>query len=343
MPDKEELVSNNNGSNTDYKALLKNIGQVVEARRSKAIQAVNTELLQMNWSIGQYVVEFEQKGQEKAIYGKSLMVNLSKDLTALLGKGFSKSNLFKMREFYIRFPKFQTVSGKLSWSHYLEIISIEDELERQFYMVETAKNHWGVRELRRQIDSALFPRLALSKDKEGVLQLAKKGVVETAPQDIVKNNYVLEFLGIPEKERVKEHDLETALVKHLEEFLLELGKGFAFIGRQVRLTIKNTDYYADLVFYHVILKRYVIIDLKVGEVKHSDIGQMNLYLGYYALDKNNEDDNPPIGIILGADKDDTMVEYATYGMDTDLFVSKYQLYLPDIAQLRKLVQSEFEE
>jgi predicted nuclease of restriction endonuclease-like (RecB) superfamily len=297
----------------------------------------------MNWTIGQYIVEFEQSGADKAEYGKNILIRLSKDLTAKLGKGFSRSNLANMRLFYRRFPTIQTVSGQLSWSHYIEIISLDDDLERQFYMIESVKNNWGIRELKRQINSGLFPRLALSKDKEGILRLAKSGQVEHIPHDIVKNSYVLEFLGLPEKERFLERDLELALTKHLEEFLLELGKGFAFIGRQVRLTIGNEDYYADLVFYHVILKRYVIIDLKVGKVKHEDIGQMNLYLGYYALDKNNEDDNPPIGIILGADKDDTMVEYATYGMDTDLFVSKYQLYLPDIEDLRELVRQELEE
>ncbi|GFH40229.1 DUF1016 domain-containing protein [Lactococcus insecticola] len=288
-------------------------------------------------------MEFEQEGENKAKYGTSLLKKLSKDLTLRLGRGFSRSSLQNMRLFYQRFPICQTVSGKLSWSHYIEIVSIDDELERQFYMVESIKNHWSIRELRRQIDSALFPRLALSKDKEGILKLAQDGQIEETAQDIVKSNYVLEFLGLPEQEKILERDIETALVNHLEQFLLELGKGFAFIGRQVRLTVDNTDYYADLVFYHVVLKRYVIIDLKVGKVKHSDVGQMNLYLGYYALDMNNEDDNPPIGIILGAGRDDTMVKYATYGMDVDLFISKYQLYLPDVEELRNLVKSEFEE
>jgi predicted nuclease of restriction endonuclease-like (RecB) superfamily len=199
-----------------------------------------------------------------------------------------------------------------------------------------------VRELRRQRDSGLFYRLALSKDMEEVLALARSGNQIEEPEDLIKSTYVLEFLNLPEK-NYSEKTLEAELIKHLEEFLLELGRGFAFIGRQYRMTIDNHDYFADLVFYHVVLKRYVIIELKIGTVRHEDIGQMNLYLGYFAIDKTNEDDNPPIGIVLGADKDDVMVQYATYGMDSNLFVAKYQLHLPDVDELRNVLLNQLEK
>lgn len=323
----------------NYNHLLDKIISELRKWQSSTFYAINNALLVTYWNIGQYIVEFEQAGKSTAGYGKNLLINLSKDLTIRLGKGFSKSNLFNMRLFYIRFPKFQTVSGKLAWSHYLEILGIEDDMERTFYLTETENNQWSVRELRRQKESWLFYRLALSKDKKGILKLSQQGVEITRPEDIVKDTYVLEFLGLPEQS-YKERDFENALISHLEEFLLELGKGFAFIARQYRLNIDNNNYYADLVFYHVILKCYVIIDLKVGKVTHQDIGQMNMYLGYFAIDKNNADDNSPIWIILWADKNDIMVEYATYGIDTNLFVSKYQLLLPNVDELKQLVQEE---
>ena len=247
-----------------------------------------------------------------------------------------------MRLLYLKFPIVQTLSGQLSWSHYVEILSIANELKRNFYIKEIGNNNWSIRELKRQKNSGLFYRLALSKNKDELLDLAKVGNDIQKPNDIIKSSYILEFLNLPEKS-YSESQLENELVKHLEEFLLELGRGFAFIGRQYRMTIDNDDHFADLVFYHVILKCYVVIDLKLGKVKHHDIGQMNMYLGYFALDKNNEDDNPPIGIVLGADKNDTAIEYATYGMDSNLFVSKYQLYLPDIKELKRTLENQLEK
>jgi predicted nuclease of restriction endonuclease-like (RecB) superfamily len=332
-----------NTSDKQYTQLLNEIHATFESGKNNAIQTVNHALVQTYWTIGRYIVEYEQRGDEKAKYGDELLLRLSKDLTAMIGKGFSKSNIFNMRLFYYRFPIFQTVSGILSWSHYLEIISIDDELERKFYLAETMNNHWSVRELRRQKKSGLFMRLALSTDKPDILALSEKGVEIAKPEDIVKNTYVLEFLGLPEKKKYSENDLEMALIHHLEEFLLELGRGFAFIGRQYRITIDNRDYFADLVFYHVILKRYVVIELKKGEITPEDIGQLNLYLGYFAIDKNNDDDKEPIGILLGAEKNDIMVKFATHGMDSKLFVSKYQLYLPNVDELRKIVAEEMEK
>jgi predicted nuclease of restriction endonuclease-like (RecB) superfamily len=221
----------------------------------------------------------------------------------------------------------------------VEIISIDNELERNFYYNQSIKESWSIRELKRQKGSGLFMRLALSKNKKQILEMSKVGQNIQKAEDIVKDSYILEFLKIPEKNQ-SESVLEKAIIDNLQTFLLELGKGFALFGRQYRMTINNTNFYADLVFYHVILKCYVVIDLKIGKVTHKDIGQMNMYLGYFALDKNTKNDNQPIGIILAQEKNDIMVEYATYGIDSKLFVSKYQLYLPNIDELRAVLANK---
>lgn len=319
-----------------YDVLIKQISSTVISARRRIAREIDNTLVTTYWEVGRYIVEFEQEGAVKARYGEELIPKLSKDLSLTLGKGFSKSNLFNMKLFYARFPILQTVSGKLSWSHIVELVNIESKLERDFYLAEVEREQWSVRELKRQKERGLFIQLSMNKDKEQVLALSRAGQIIEKPEDAVKATYTLDFLNIPEA-KPSESKLEDALINHLEEFLLELGKGFAFIGRQYRLTVNNTNYYADLVFYHVILKCYVVIDLKIGKVKQEDIGQMNLYLGYFAIDKNNEGDNPPIGIILAKEKDEVMVQYAMYGNNSNLFVSKYQLYLPDIDELRTLL------
>lgn len=241
------------------------------------------------------------------------------------------------------YPKCQTVSGKLSWSHWCELLELDDSLERQFYENECMAQKWGVRTLRRQIDSGLFMRIAQSHDKKGVLELAEKGQIIRTPPDVVKDTFVFEFLGIPKEERYTEVNLEKALIENMQKFFLELGKGFAFIGEQYPMQIGNSRYYVDLVFYHAILKCYVLIDLKRAGVKHYDIGQMNMYLGYFANEVSQPDDNKPVGIVLCHSKNELVVEYATYGMDSNIFVSKYQLYLPNREELRRMVQSILEE
>jgi predicted nuclease of restriction endonuclease-like (RecB) superfamily len=329
-------------NDNQYDGLIQQITLLVENAKQSVVTTVNAALVETYWNIGKHIVEFEQNGNVRAKYGDKLLVNLSKDLTLSLGKGYSRSNLFNMRLFYTRFPIFQAVPGKLSWTHLLEIIGIDNELERNFYIAETINNNWSYRELERQKERGLFYQLALSKGSNDILRLAKEGNQNEKAQDIIKSTYFLDFLGMSGN-KPSEKTLENALIEHLEEFLLELGRGFAFVGRQYRLTIDNNDYYADLVFYHIILKCYVVIDLKTGKVRHEDIGQMNMYLGYFAIDKNNKDDNPPIGIILAADKNDIMIEYATYGMDAKLFVSKYQLYLPKLEELRSLLYKQISE
>lgn len=317
--------------------LVDTITNLVADTKNRLAQTVNTTLVATYWNIGKYIVEFEQEGNTKAKYGTALLTSLAKILRIKLGKGYSRPNLNNMRKFYLLYPICQTVSDKLSWSHICELITIEDELERSFYEKECIAEKWNVRSLRRQMDSALYLRLAASKDKEGILQLSRKGIVIQQPEDIIKDTFTLEFLGLPEKKRYSEHDLEQRLIDNLQVFLLELGKGFAFIGRQYPLTINNRHYHIDLVFYHRILKCFVLIDLKKNAVKHKDIGQMNMYMGYFAKEENTIDDNPPVGIILSHTKDELLVEYATYGMDSKLFVSKYELYLPNKEELRKLV------
>ncbi len=331
-----------NITNNTYTKLIDNIGDILSLGRQQAYQKVNTILVKTYWHIGQYIVEYEQQGDEKAEYGSQLLKRLSKDLTQRYGKGFSKSNLYLIRQFYLKFPIFQSVSGKLSWTHYAELLSISDEMAFSFYLKQTEKENWSVRELKRQINSALFERLALSTDKDGVLELAQQGQQIIQAPDIVKDPYVFEFLKLEQKEQWLEKDLENALIDKLGQFLLELGKGFAFIGKQYRITLDNTHFYVDLVFYHRILKCFVLIDLKKGKVNHYDIGQMNLYLNYFFAEENTEGDNAPIGIVLGADKNDILVEYATANITNQLFVSKYQLLLPNKEELKEKVKELIE-
>lgn len=321
-------------NDSEYVRLVSLISGLWDEAKRKAAFAVNTELLDANWQTGRYIVEFEQGGNTKARYGEQLITNLSKDLTRLKGRGFSRSNLIYMRKLYLTFPKSETLSHQLTWSHYFELLKCDDPLELQFYFNESIKEGWKVRELKRQIKSSLFQRLALSTDKKGVLTLANEGHQIMTAEDIIHDPYVLEFAGLPKKKRYKESELENALKVHMEQFLLELGRGFAFIGRQYMIPIGSRRFKVDLVFYHCILKCHVLIDLKRGEIKHSDIGQMNLYLNYFKAEICQPDDNPPIGIVLGAKKDELLMEYALQGINNQLFAARYQLYLPKREELQ---------
>lgn len=327
---KDSLQAND----SEYVRLVSLISDVWEKARDNAAIAVNTELLEANWQTGRYIVEFEQGGNIKARYGEQLITNLAKDLTRLRGRGFSRSNLIYMRKLYLTFPKSETLSHQLTWSHYFELLKCDDPLEIQFYMKECIKEGWRVRELKRQINSSLFQRLALSTDKEGVLALAKEGHQVMTASDIIRDPYVLEFTGLPQQKQYKETDLEKALKTNMEKFLLELGRGFAFVGRQYVIPIGSRRFKVDLVFYHAILKCYVLIDLKRAEIKHSDIGQMNLYLNFFKNEICQPDDNPPVGIVLGARKDELLMEYALQGIDNQLFAARYQLYLPNREELQ---------
>ena len=317
----------------EYSKLIQGIGQLLIAGRERAAQEVNSILVQTYWEIGRYIVEFEQRGKEKAEYGSQLFDRLSTDLTQAYGKGFGRSNLFYMRKLYLSFQNSGTLSHKLTWSHYYEILKADSDLEISFYTKQSEKEKWSVRELKRQMKSMLFHRLALSTDKEGVLKLATEGHEVQQPEDLLKDPFVLEFLNIPEKHQYLEGELEERLISNLQQFLLELGKGFAFIARQYRMSIGGKHFRLDLLFYHRILKCFVLIDLKRGELDHSDIGQMNLYLNYFKKEEATEGDNEPVGILLGAYKDHILVEYATSSITNKVLLAKYQLYLPNKAQL----------
>ena len=327
-------------------SLVQEVRTVLESARQKVAQQVNNELLNTYWSIGRIICEYEQTSPERADYGKQTLKELSKALTKEFGKGFSRSNLQNMRQFYLTFEKCQTLSGKLSWSHYCELLSISDPDKRSFYEKEAVNSGWSVRELKRQIASSLFERLLLSKgdvNKEQVLALAMKGNEIATPADIIRDPYVFEFLGLPEDKPMMESDLERALVQQIEKFLLELGRGFMFVGTQQRVTLNNTHYYVDMVFYNKILRAYVLIELKTTKLTPEAAGQINMYLNYYAAEVNDPDDNPPIGIILCTDKDSITAEYALGGLENNIFASRYVLYMPNKDQLIAQVEAVLEK
>jgi predicted nuclease of restriction endonuclease-like (RecB) superfamily len=323
---------------TNYQNLAQDITKILENGRNQAVSNVNTILLQTYWKVGKSIVEFEQKGNVKAEYGKELLISLSKELKKY-GKGFSRSNLQYMRLLYIFFPDLPDRSGRLTWSHYVEILGVSDELARSFYEKQCILENWSVRELKRQKQSMLFERFALGKNKEEILELSHKGQTIQKAQDIIKEPYILEFLGIPEPHNFSEAELEQKIIDNLQMFLLELGKGFTFIKKQFRISFDSRHHYIDLVFYHRILKCFVLIDLKIGEADHVDVGQMNMYLNYFKTEENTEGDNEPIGIILSAEKNDIKMEYAMGGISNQMFVSKYQLYLPKPEELEAEIEN----
>lgn len=336
MPEHDTIIS------SQISLVVSEIKTVLDSARNNVAQQVNQEILISYWNIGRIICEYEQSNPNRADYGKQTLKELSRELTKELGKGFSRSNLQNMRQFYLTYQKCQTLSGKLSWSHYCELLSISDPDKRSFYEKEAVNANWSVRELKRQIDSSLFERLLLSHgntNKEQVLELALKGNEITQPSDIIRDPYVFEFLGLPENKPMMESDLERALVQQIEKFLLELGRGFMFVGTQQRITVNNTHYYADMVFYNKILRAYVLIELKTTKLAPEAAGQINMYLNYYAAEINDPDDNPPIGIILCTDKDSVTAEYALGGLSNNIFASRYVLYMPNKEQLIAQVEA----
>lgn len=306
---------------------------------------MNSELITSYWKIGEIIVRYEQNDSIRAEYGEQTLKHLSKELTKEFGRGFSRSNLQNMRAFYLNYDICQSLTGKLSWTHYCELLSISDKDKRSFYEKETMNSNWSVREMKRQINTSLYERLLLSKgdiNKQEVFNLAAKGIELAKPSDMIKDPYVFEFLGLPENKPVIESDLEKALTGQIEKFLLELGRGFMFVGTQQRVTINNTHYYVDMVFYNKPLRSYVLIELKTTKLMPEAAGQLNMYLNYYENEVNDEDDNKPIGIILCTDKDALTVEYALGGLSNNIFASKYTYYIPDkeklIAEVEKIVR-----
>ena len=326
--------------------MIEQIKQVMGQARANVAKVVNNELITAYWNIGRIIVEHEQESNERAAYGKQTLKELSKVLTEEFGKGFSVSNLQFMRRFYQTYQIQQTLSVKLSWSHYCELLLISEDDKRSFYEKECVNAGWSVRELKRQMETSLYERLLLSsgtENKERVLELALNGNEITKPSDIIKDPYVFEFLGIPEDKPVLESGLEKALVEHIEKFLLELGKGFMFVGTQQRITLGNEHYYVDMVFYNKILHSYVLIELKTKKLMPVAVGQLNMYLNYYAEEVNEESDNPPIGIILCTDRDFLGAEYALGGLNNNIFASKYTYVIPDKEELIAQVEAVLEK
>lgn len=330
-----ELINNDNEINN----IFDNIKDLVINSRNKVYQTVNTEMLSLYWNIGKAIMEIQQ-GDERASYGDAVLEKLSQKLTNEFGKGFSSRNLRTMRKFYLIYPIWKTVSAKLSWSHYLELLKIDNVNKRKFYLNETINSNWSVRELQRQRNSLLYERLTLSADKEKILELSEKGQILKTSKDLVKDPFVLEFLDIKENTDYLESDLEKSILVHLKEFLLELGKGFMFVGSQVRITLEEDHFYPDLVFYNRLLRCFVIIDLKIGKVSHQDIGQMQMYVNYYDREIKQDGENPTVGILLSTNKNETVVKYTLPKDNKTIFSSEYKLHMPTEQELICAVEEE---
>ena len=354
---KTEVLTN---EDVAIERLCANTVALVKHARNIAVQQVNMIQLLTYYTIGKWIIEVQQKGETRARYGSQIIKRLSEEMKKNFDRGFSEDSLKNARKFYVTYKdridetvfnlfaveKSETVFSLfeekppfiVSWSHYLQLMRIENEDERSFYEIESAKSGWSIRTLQRQYNSSLYERLALSRDKEAVLQLAKKGNIITKPEDIVKQPTVLEFLGMEEKTRYSETDLETVIIDKLQKFLLEMGKGYLFESRQKRFTFNEDSYYVDLVFYNRLLRCYVLIDLKVEKLTHQDIGQMQMYINYYDRYEKLEDENPTIGILLCKENNDALVEI-TLPRDTNIYASEYKLYLPD----KKLLQDKLRQ
>ena len=322
------------------KDIYQEIHDLLHKARQNIISNINSTMTKTYFLIGKRIVEEEQNGNKRAEYGKNLIKILSEKLTKEFGKGFSQRNLEQMRTFYVRYSIPQTLSAefKLSWSHYLILMRIEDIGTRNFYEIEAIQNNWSLRELKRQVNSSLYERLVLSKDKEKVKELAVKGQIIEKAQDVIKDPYILEFLGLDEKSDYSENKLETEIINKLEMFLLELGKGFTFVGRQVRFTFDEKHFRIDLVFYNRLLKCFVLIDLKIGEVTHQDLGQMQMYVNYYDRCIKLPDENDTIGIIICKDKNDTLVKLTLQKDNNQIFASRYTTILPSLDEFKKIIE-----
>jgi len=316
------------------------IRKIIEDARGNIARAINTEMVLAYWLIGREIVREEQRGKLRADYGKAVLSNLSERLTVDFGKGFDESNLRNIRQFYIMYPKRDALRHELSWTHYRILMRVDNPQARSFCEVECIKNNWSARELERQKGSLLFERLALSKDKKGLMKLARKGQELHTYDDMIKDPYVLEFVGLTPQSKLYESKLEHALINNLSKFLLELGRGFTFVARQKRITLDGDHFYIDLVFYNTILKCYVIIDLKIGKLAHQDIGQMQMYVNFYDREIKQADDNPTVGLILCEDKKDAVVRYTLPRENRQIYASRYKLYLPTEDELIEELRRE---
>jgi len=332
-----------NSNALDNPAILIEIKQVIEQARKQVKQTVNHAMVSAYWQIGRLIVEQEQQGAARAEYGKTQLALLSTQLTAQFGKGYSSRNLRNMRSFYLAFSKWQTVSAKLSWSHYSTLIRIENENARLWYMQEASQQNWSVRALERQIGTLYYERLLSSKNKQPVEQEAQQNtqVLAESAKDYLRDPYILDFLNLQDKS-YQENELEQGIINNLQQFLLELGKGFAFVERQKRIRFDDEDFYIDLVFYNFKLKCFLLLDLKIGKLKHQDIGQMDTYIRLYDELHTSSDDNPTIGLVLCSEKSEAVVKYSVLSDQKQLFAAKYLAHLPSEEELRIELQKERE-
>lgn len=363
----KKAIMSNQPTNSEFHIQIIDLLQLA---KKTVVRAVNSTMVQVYFEIGKMIIEEEQGGNDRAKYGKNLLQGLSKALTKEFGKGFSVTNIQQMRNFYLAYRKQQTASVKLqntsitpsleenqnleltkirdidnpnfdlSWSHYLTLVRIENRLERQFYEIEATKNQWSVKELKRQYNSALYTRLVLSLDKEKVKELSQQGLVVEKPKDAIKDPYILEFLGLPEENNYSESELEQELIDKLEHFLLELGTGFTFVARQKRISFDDKHFRIDLVFYNRLLRCFVLLDLKIGELKHQDIGQMQMYVNYYDRKIKMDDENKTIGLILCQNKSEAVVKYTLPKNNEQIFASKYKTVLPTQEELKLLIKQK---
>lgn len=322
------------------KALLNNIKVLIQNARQNAVRAINQERVLLYWNIGKHIVEEEQNGKERADYGTYLIKTLANELTKDFGSGFSIRQLELCRQFYTVFPITNALRSQLNWTQYRLLLRIDNEDKRTYYIEESCKNNWSARQLERQIHSQLYERLLLSNDKESVLAVAKSEATPETPQEIIKDPMILEFLGLKPQATYYEKDLEQGLISNIQSFLLELGNGFSFVARQKRLQIEEDDFFIDLVFYNRLLKCFVLVELKTHKITHQDIGQLQMYVNYYDRMEKLEDENPSIGILLCADKNEAMVKFALPENNTSILTSKYQLYLPTEKQMLKQLRKK---
>lgn len=332
------VVKGESGVNQNFYNEIRNI---LLTARNKVYHIANFAMVEAYWNIGKSIIE-EQGGNEKAEYGSGLLKELSKQMTHDFGKGFTVTNLKYMRQFYLTFPNGHALRDELSWTHYRLLMKVENDNAREFYMQEAVKSGWSTRQLERQINTFFYERLLSSKNKEKVVAEIQSLETAKTPEDIIRDPYVLEFLGLNPNDDFYESDLEQALITHLQKFLLELGRGFSFVARQKRITFDGRHFWIDLVFYNYILKCFVLIDLKIGDLTHQDLGQMQMYVHYYERELMNEGDNPPIGIVLCADKSESVVRFTLPENETQIFASKYKLYLPSEEELLQELRREYQ-
>lgn len=328
---------------TETSRLFERVREILDSAKSNVARSVNTEMVKAYWLIGQAIVEDEQQGKERADYGEQIVKSLAARLKVAGLKGFQARNLWRMRDFYLKFPKVNALRSQLSWTHYRLLLKVQSDSAREFYETEAIAGFWSTRELERQINSFFFERTGAAKDNAQMLKTGRASKDKYQPQDFVKDPFILEFLNLKDAPHLTESDIEKALLNHIQEFLLEFGKGFSFVGRQVRITIDGDHFYIDLVFYNRLLRCFVLVDLKTGKLTHQDIGQMMLYTNFYTRELLEDWENPTIGILLCTDKNDAVVKYTLPENENQIFAANYKLYLPSEAEILAEIKSEQEK